>query len=493
MNQLTILLIELFKSIFIAKVKDREKNYTYMYIFKRAITLANYLNMASRKPIRIALIANNSINWIIVFLAVIFSKHQLVLFSRNNTITKIKKIISDSKSTFVITDITLYEIKNSCPFVRVIIEIEDIINIDEDILTDSLDIEDFSQQSILTYTPNKLKEVEITYDHIIELCSKLSKEKDLFDATNTFVLNQELCYNYVLCLLLPLLAGVDIIISETNIEGKGLFKTIDNIQAHQPEIVILTGYQFEVIWRQFIEPSDNKFIRLLIDFKWKKLRRWFLKKNLNFYFPNIKSLIILNSSISYEKEELLKSIKFPYTITYGTVETCGIATYSNPKNFVINSCGEVINITNSLIEQNERLRIMNNGQIEELDDRGIIKQRTNNTLFFFNRTDETIETEYGFIITRDIEKILKSLPLITDCVLFLIKDRELSLLVNLDVNLIDSQSLKIKEIQEILKEMITEINKKVYSFQKIENVYIDFTKFQRDHYGRIKRDLYTIQ
>jgi long-subunit acyl-CoA synthetase (AMP-forming) len=68
----------------------------------------------------------------------------------------------------------------------------------------------------------------------------------------------------------------------------------------------------------------------------------------------------INSSLGLYMEKLLKEIKFPYTVTYGTIETCGIATYSHPNEHKIESVGKPI--INGLIEKDNIIYYQNGSE-----------------------------------------------------------------------------------------------------------------------------------
>jgi acyl-CoA synthetase (AMP-forming)/AMP-acid ligase II len=463
MNSLLIVIIEIFKQYLesIALV-SKGIEYTYKDIMEKSYSLANRLNEFSNKKLTIALVASNSAEWVIIFLAVILSNNKLVLFSPKLSKKKLLYVISNSKASILFTDLDLNQ--DDFPFIYQLFKIDNIIFENDKMLLHKDLVE---TEALIIYTPRGLKYNAIPYYNIAKTMSILDK-KEIFNNCSNYVAHQEFTYNYVLTLLVPLLRGVRITIPTHNL----LLNEEGN------EVVILNAFQFEELWREFIESSDDVFIKFLKDFRFNKIKNWIIKRNLKRLFPNIENLIILNSSLNRYIESTLKYIKLPYTVTYGTVETCGIASYTSPKFFQEGSCGDLLfsdfNYMNNILEDDT------------------VHITDNLTLYFENRRDEEIKTEYGFTISRDVESILKNLPLVIDCVLILYND-ELKLLVNIDLEYIDSEHLRIHEVNRILDECRKQINNKVHTFEKISKIVIDLQPFKRDSYGRILREYYTIE
>src|SRR4030043_462105 len=124
-------------------------------------------------------------------------------------------------------------------------------------------------------------------------------------------------------------------------------------------------------------------------------------------------------------EKLLKEIKFPYTVTYGTIETCGIATYSHPNEYKIESVGKPI--INGLIEKDNIIYYQNRDNIESLNDFGT-KDKDGNLYFIARTSDYNAQS-------RKIAEILRDVPFIEDCILYKVPTLNIKnpcLLVNID-------------------------------------------------------------
>jgi len=488
MNKLATLIIEMLKlSLGLTAVISNNTEYTYEYILNASKNLAAQLNETYARRTKIALIADNSVEWIIVFLAIIFSKHQLVLFSSRLSKKKIYNILIYSRTSVVITDLDLD--RDKTPTIFDVIIISDLIMPGEDEFHWLLE-QDEQDTGIIVFTPRKMSQVYIAYDEITNLMGVLETKNIYRTLQENYVNYQDFTYNYVLCLLLPLLSGLTIVLPSDYSTAYSLKHTL---KSQINETVILTGYQFELLWREYVENKTDMFTEFLYDFRLKRLRRWRIKRHLKQLFPNIQQLIILNSEVSLETEEILKKIKFPYTITYGTVETCGIATYSKPKDFLIESTGEPLSTDlkrtseNNLVylkPDDSNIPIDGQYRMYQLDDKGEFRD---NQLFFECRKSEVLETSYGFIVSRKAEKILKSLNLVTDCIL-VVYEEELVMIANINKDYCDYKNYTHATIMKMIQEQIHQINAGLETFSKIDKVRYELIDFSRDTYGRILRD-----
>ena len=485
MNKLTSFIIELIKMSFedVALICGNTK-LKYKEMLGRAIYLAFFLITISKKNrvhLRIAIVANNSIEWVIVFLAAIFSDSTLILISTNLNKTKIKHILNDSSVNLIFTDQQyLLEEENYNEAVCNITTIntlggsksnDNITITGLPILLKGLEKSEklwISDGKLVVYTPRDLKRVEISYTEIVSLLSVLG-DKDIFDGE--FIANEDFSTNYILCLLLPLLSGITLNITKTTWYGK----------------VIIIKSELLNEWLNLVFTyNDFKWYHKFINFiSFGLIGKWLVKRSFKQTFPNLKKLIILNSSLSYQTEKMLKRIKFPYTITYGTTETMGIATYSDPSEFKIGSVGKVIMFRN-IISFAGKLHLVDREMIP-LHDIGY--KDSEGHLFLTSREDEVIHTEQDLNVSRDIEKIFKSVPVIEECYLLNVHDR-IYLLVNLDKEKCESIGLEtLSETKDLLRAYLDKINKDILMpHERIHDVVIEHKRFSRDLRGNLIRN-----
>lgn len=457
-------------------VKSNDTSYSYKDILIKVYFLVQQLKNTNPAPMRVGLVAHNSIEWVIVFLAVILSGNKLVLFSPLTSKAKLKHMIINANLQLLFTDYeSIEEIRNPITTIVSITKLRYVLlNSPEAQHIESYEciIEKLSNyhneliKGIIVYSPKSIYPVIIPYTHII-LMLDVIREAKIFDKTTNYVAYPEFTYNYILGFLLPFIEGINIVIPT------GKFSTHDakwQFNTYLPEIVILNAYQFEQIWREFIEPSTNELLKFLAEYELVFIQKWILKKRIKSVFPDMEKLIILNSSLSTTMESTLKSMKVPYTITYGSVETCGLVSYSDPKDFKIGTLGKIINpfidindICNDTISVDENLNIIS--------------------------SDEEY-TEFEFTASK-YEKILKGLPLVTDCILTKFNN-ELILLVNIDTQYVDTYGICLSEVKKRLEICRKEVNSKVNSSRYLNRIIIELVEFKRDSNGRIMREYYEV-
>ena len=457
-------------------IYDSIRILSYGEVRERVVRVTNYLNkLSNERQVKIALIATNSIDWIICFLAILISKHHLVLISPYLTTSKIKKAVMDSNVDIIITskDFNI----DMFPLCHRVFRINYISNIssnnernglkkslDESILENQET--NFSSKGITIISPRKLSEIRISKDNINDRL-KILTTKNIFPDFSTYVAYLEFTYNYVICLLLPLIHGCIIRIPEKRSEYSihALSRSTNGEQT-----VIITGRQFENLYKKFIEDPRNIFSNLLKYFHLWIIRKRILKNRLKKEFPNLRMLIILNSRFSLSIERTLKLLKFPFTITYGTVETSGIASFSLPNEFVVRSCGQPLFPSEVSYYKDDSLFI------------------TNNNLFFIGRNNEYIRIRNSkgeeVLISRSSEDILRHLPFVDDCIL--IEDNNnIHLFITLDYKLVEEVNISRDDIKQLLKDSINRLNRSKVIQWYIHSIVIVDGDFRRDSYDRI--------
>ena len=457
----------------------------YIDIFKEAYELSNAFKREKSKKLKIAICANNSIEWIISFLAIILSNNTLVIISPSLGYKKISHILAVTGTNILISDSyfnfngIIYNTKKirskSVKNIKLFKVFRELIN--------SLYFPKIGDD-IIIYTPNKLKEVKISYIEILILLREL-KTKEIFKSESSYLAYPEFSYNYVLGMLLPLVSNTKIIIPN-DIDQISMYGYPYNLHSYIEKFkfstLIITADQFHRLFFGSVYKYSKKYTLkerfkafLSIRFKLYSIEKLIIKNRLQKLFPNLEKLIILNSSLGFNIEKLLKKINFPYTVTYGTIETCGIATYSHPFEHKIESVGKEI-INNIIVENNIIFHLLHwpNWKNKSLNDVGI-KDRDGN-IYFLCRTSEYSSQ------SKKIEDILSYIPFISE---YIIRKSEVSgelpyLLVNVDFDQAESKGITSnKEIYNIIDSYIKKLS------LPISKIIIWKSKFPRDTYGRI--------
>jgi chaperonin cofactor prefoldin len=463
MKQLIKLLIRIFNDYLenICIIEDNIK-YTYHEILSKASSLSLVLNKQYPEPIRIALIAKNSGAWVISFIGILLSRHKLVLFPATLSIESIKHIIVNSRSTLLITDIDpkeLVDLETIC----LILVIDNVRLIK---VRDGNIVEEDTQESIIVYSPRKLEKHHLTLDSIVEKL-RLVDKYGTFNNTTIFIAYPAFCYDYIIALLLPLVHGVTIIIPNQEEDSWG---TCNTIQQNEPEVVILNARQFEGVYEEYIKRTNDPLIEILEGLRLNWIKKWVMVKRVKKLFPKLKQLIILNSQLNTQIEHTLKELKVPYIVTYGRVKGHGIETFSDLKDFQEGTIGEFLKEHNDILE----------------DDKIYLNYGNK---FFYHR-DNQVVTKFGYQISDRLEKTIKDLPIIDDCILVIL-DGLLTLIVVPNFKYTDYYRFDMADIIEILDEKINELNHNSSEFEKIEDRIVLNTDFLYDTYGRVMKNYYT--
>jgi acyl-CoA synthetase (AMP-forming)/AMP-acid ligase II len=423
-----------------------------------------YKECLEGKKLKIALVASSNINWVITFLGILFSGNIPVLISTRLSKNKIYHILNDNNIAIVFTNVrSIYtegiyhciNINNLDSYKRTQ-ERNNVINLFRK--DTSICYTDNKQTDLIVYSPNELKKCVFSNTEILSLLSTLGS-KNIFSQGDEICITKDFSYNYIFCLLLPLLSGSSIFINK-------------EVDYTNNQIVILSKSEIEdLLWLEDIT---------IVKFVWYKrlflLGKWLMKRKINKIFPNIKTLIILNSSPSPWIENLFKWSEVPYTITYGTTETMGIATYTEPSKFKKGSVGDVLPYKNIITFSNKLFLV--NSELNYLGDTGYKKGET---LYFTGKEGDIFYNSKNLVILSNrIIDLFRNITLIEACYIVMIKDR-LFLIVNLNESYCEKEKIySLKEARQLLRMYIQEINKILLPHEKIYDVVIEPVKFKKD-------------
>jgi long-subunit acyl-CoA synthetase (AMP-forming) len=447
-------------------VIQRDKSYTYREIFGKSKALAEILNKAYESPIRILLVANNSVEWIITFFAILFSRHRLALFDIKSDIEDLLVIIPRSHIQLVITDnATVY---NNSSILCNILWIDTFIQF-------SLEDGDLSETntSILVISPRALNPIYIDHDKILDTMVLLGRNK-IFDTSTIYLAQMGFAYNYLIGLLLPLTCGITIVIPN-NEDTYGLR---NELEEYEPEVVVITAFDFVLLYKTYIENVEDFKNNILKDLKLWFIRKYYLKSKIKKLFPKLQQLIILNSTLPQKIERTLNRLKIPYTTTFGRVEECGITSYERPEKYVKGSVGRLLSdeLPSSSLFQEDNLQID-------------LSNDFNQHIFFDGRKEDTIHGKFGYIMTSDAENTFNHINTIQSCLLVSSNDK-LILLVHLNQDVLDYLGLSYDRFVLTLEQYRIIINSKTSSSEYIDEIIPISGDFQRDSYKRIIRKYY---
>ena len=295
---------------------------------------------------------------------------------------------------------------------------------------------------------------------------------------------------------------------------KILMKAFEEVK---PNLIITVPLVIEKIYKNVIQPIINKksmkwalSIPLLDGQIYGQIR----KKLVDALGGRFKEVIIGGAAMNPEVEEFFHRIKFPFTIGYGMTECAPLISYAPWNEFVTTSSGRVLDIMEARIYK------------ENPDDRlGEIQVRGENVMVGYYKNPEATKevfTEDGWLRTGDlgtldehnnlyirgrsktmilsssgqnifpeeIEARLNNMPFVLES-LVIERNRKLVALVYADYEALDSLGLNNPEnLKTIMDENLKNLNNSVAAYEKVSQIQLYPTEFEKTPKRSIKRYLY---
>ncbi len=228
---------------------------------------------------------------------------------------------------------------------------------------------------------------------------------------------------------------------------------------------------------------------------------------------NFYEVIIGGAALNHDVEELLRDIKFPYTIGYGATECAPIITYSDYKESVATSCGKVVlhqelkidspdpeNIPGEILTRGLNVMLgyykneeataatldeegwYHTGDLGVMDKEGyvFIKGRSKNMLLGANGQN---------IYPEEIEDKLSNMTLVAECVVIQ-KNQKLYGLVYPDMEQVTKLGLSPENVKEIMEQNRKELNTNIPNYAQLSGMKVMDKEFEKTPKKSIKRFLY---
>ncbi len=295
---------------------------------------------------------------------------------------------------------------------------------------------------------------------------------------------------------------------------KILLKAFEEVK---PSLIITVPLVIEKIYKNTIQPLINKrgmkwalSIPVLDNQIYGQIR----KKLIDALGGRFKEIIIGGAAMNPEVEQFFYKIKFPFTIGYGMTECGPLISYAPWDEFVPTSSGKILDIMEARIAK------------EHPDNRlGEIQVRGENVMAgYYKNAEATSEvfTEDGWLRTGDlgtidnngnifirgrsktmilgasgqnifpeeIETKLNNLPFILES-LIIERNKKLVALVYADYEALDSLGLNNPEnLKTIMDENLKNLNNSVANYERVSQIQLYPTEFEKTPKRSIKRYLY---
>ncbi len=285
----------------------------------------------------------------------------------------------------------------------------------------------------------------------------------------------------------------------------------------KPNLIITVPLVIEKIYKNIIQPLINKKgmkwalnIPLLDTQIYSQIR----KRLIDALGGRFKEIIIGGAAMSPEVEEFFYKIKFPFTIGYGMTECGPLISYAPWDEFLLGSSGKILDIMEARIYKESP-----DWEIGEIQVRG-----ENVMTGYYKNPDATKEvfTEDGWLRTGDLgtmdahgniyirgrlktmilsssgqnifpeelEAKLNNLPFILES-LVIERNKKLVALVYADYEALDSLGLNNPDnLQTIMDENLKSLNNSVAGYEKVSQIQLYPTEFEKTPKRSIKRYLY---
>ena len=295
---------------------------------------------------------------------------------------------------------------------------------------------------------------------------------------------------------------------------KIIFQAFEEVK---PNLIITVPLVIEKIYKNVIQPIINKktmkwalSIPLLDGQIYGQIR----KKLIDALGGRFKEVIIGGAAMNPEVEEFFHRIKFPFTIGYGMTECAPLISYAPWNEFVPTSSGRVLDIMEARIyKENPDDKLgeiqvrgenvmtgyyknpeatkevftedgwLRTGDLGTLDD--------DNNLYIRGRSKTMILSSSGQnIFPEEIEARLNNMPFVLES-LVIERNKRLVALVYADYEALDSLGLNQPDnLKTIMDENLKNLNNSVAAYEKVSQIQLYPTEFEKTPKRSIKRYLY---
>ena len=285
----------------------------------------------------------------------------------------------------------------------------------------------------------------------------------------------------------------------------------------KPNLIITVPLVIEKIYKNVIQPIISKkgmkwalSIPLLDNQIYGQIR----KKLIDALGGRFKEIIIGGAAMNPEVEEFFHKIKFPFTIGYGMTECGPLISYAPWDKFVPSSSGKILDIMEARIyKENPEAETgeiqvrgenvmtgyyknpeatqevftkdgwLRTGDLGTMDDEG--------NIFIRGRLKTMILSSSGQnIFPEEIEAKLNNLPFILES-LVIERNKKLVALVYADYEALDSLGLNHEDnLKTIMDENLKNLNNNVGAYEKVSQIQLYPTEFEKTPKRSIKRYLY---
>jgi len=285
----------------------------------------------------------------------------------------------------------------------------------------------------------------------------------------------------------------------------------------KPGLIISVPLIFEKIYKNMIIPILGKKpikLALRISLLDKQIYSKIRKKLINAMGGNLNQVIIGGAALNSEAEDFLLKIKFPISVGYGMTECAPLISFSLCKDYVPHSCGKILDCMQVRIDSEDPYSVAGEIQVKGQNVmRGYYKNESatravftddgwlrtgdlgtidkNNNIFIRGRSKSMILGPSGQnIYPEEIESKLNNFPYVMES-LVIEKSKRLIALVFPDEEAVTQAGISHGDLPAIMDQHKEALNKLVASYERIAEIQLYPTEFEKTPKKSIKRYLYT--
>ncbi len=294
---------------------------------------------------------------------------------------------------------------------------------------------------------------------------------------------------------------------------KILLKAFQDVR---PNIVITVPLILEKIYKKMILPLISKRamnMALSIPIINAQIYAQIRKKLIDAMGGNFSQVIIGGAPLNRDVEEFLYKIKFPFMVGYGMTECAPLISYDNYTDFVPTSCGTILDIMEVRIDSEDPFNVAGEIQVRgenvmagyykneeatksvftedgwlKTGDLGTVDEK--HRIFIRGRSKNMILSASGQnIYPEEIESKLNNLPFIMES-LIVERNNKLVALVYPDYDAVDETGLDQSKLSYVMGENKKLLNEMVAPYERISEIQLYPTEFEKTPKKSIKRYLY---
>ncbi|MDE7411105.1 MAG: AMP-binding protein [Paramuribaculum sp.] len=321
-------------------------------------------------------------------------------------------------------------------------------------------------------------------------------------------------YGCAFDLLTPLAVGSHVTLFGRLPAPKPLLKALSEVK---PTLILCVPLILEKIYRKQILPIISKpTVRSLLMIPLIKQRIYarICRRLVEAFGGEFEQVIVGGAPLNPEVEEFLYKIKFPFSVGYGMTECGPLISFTPWREFIPRSSGRTLQgfMYSKIISDNEATipgEICVKGENlmkgyyknekatkEAIDgegwlhtgDMGTISDA--GTIFIKGRYKTMILTANGQnIYPEEIEAKLNNMPYVAES-LVVERGKKLVALVYPDFDAMDKAGITLDSLQPIMEQTLKELNSRTAPYERIDNVELLASEFQKTPKRSIKRYLY---